>query len=294
MDYDFINEVVNQMDNIQEEHFVIRPEMAVVRTGNMIFHQVKAKNPPFIINDYRMGYLHKGWIRAEFNLMERKVEEGMITVLLPGTIVDPIEISDDLEVRGMMLFDSFPMPFSADKMPAAFSGQRRDFSIMATPDEREMCRMLFDTLWLAVHQQPADPDMINALVKTIMCHFDGIYMRGQGLQQGGTTTANNLFGRFFRLVNLFGKKEHRLAFYADKLCVTPRYLGTVVHEESGTTAKEWIDRATIAEAKVMLRHDNTPVSLIADELNFANVSFFCKYFKRLTGLTPQQFRNGKG
>ena len=212
------------------------------------------------------------------------MEEGMMTVLLPGTIVEPIEISDDLDVHGLILFDSFPMPFAADDMPAAFHGQRRDFSIMATPDDREMFRLLFDTVWLAIRQQPVDQSVLKGLVRTIMCLLDGIYLRG-------LTAANNLFGRFFRLVNLYGKKEHRLAFYADKLCVTPRYLGTVVHEESGATAKEWIDRATVAEAKVLLRHDNAPVSLIADELNFPNVSFFCKYFKHHTGLTPQQFRN---
>ena len=85
----------------------------------------------------------------------------------------------------------------------------------------------------------------------------------------------------------------RLAFYAEKLCITSRYLGTVILNESGVGAKEWIDRAVISTAKVLLRHSDKQTTQIADELNFPNASFFCKYFKRLTRLTPQQYRKGE-
>lgn len=94
-------------------------------------------------------------------------------------------------------------------------------------------------------------------------------------------------------MNLYGQREHQLGFYADKLCITSRYLGTVILSESGVGAKEWIDRAIISAAKVQLRHSDRQTTQIADELNFPNVSFFCKYFKRLTGFTPQQYRKQK-
>ena len=81
-----------------------------------------------------------------------------------------------------------------------------------------------------------------------------------------------------------------MAFYAEKMCLTDRYLGTVVKAVSGQTGKEWIDRALITSAKVMLKHSDRTVVQIADELHFPTVSFFCKYFKRLTNLTPNQFR----
>ena len=61
---------------------------------------------------------------------------------------------------------------------------------------------------------------------------------------------------------------------------------------AGVTAKDWIDRATITLAKVMLRHTTKNISQISDELHFPNDSFFCKYFKRLTGHTPLGWRNG--
>lgn len=99
-----------------------------------------------------------------------------------------------------------------------------------------------------------------------------------------------LFDTFIRLVNSHGKHERKLSFYADKMCITPRYLGISVKQASGITAKEWIDRAVMTHAKVMLKYSNKLVAEIAYELNFPSVSFFCKYFKLATGLTPQEYR----
>ena len=78
--------------------------------------------------------------------------------------------------------------------------------------------------------------------------------------------------------------------YARKMCLTDRYLGTVVKAISGQTGKEWIDRALITSAKVLLKHSDKSIAQIAEELDFPTVSFFCKYFKRLTQITPNQFR----
>lgn len=75
------------------------------------------------------------------------------------------------------------------------------------------------------------------------------------------------------------------------MCMCERYLGTLVRKASGVTAKEWIDRAVVTAAKVMLCHTRMPVGEIAYRLHFANDSFFCKYFRRLTGVTPTEFRS---
>lgn len=85
-------------------------------------------------------------------------------------------------------------------------------------------------------------------------------------------------------------REHQIAFYADRLCLTERYLGTLVHQVSGVTAQEWIDRAIIMEIKVKLRHTNLSLKQISDDLNFPNPSIFSKYFKRLTSMTPLEYK----
>lgn len=77
------------------------------------------------------------------------------------------------------------------------------------------------------------------------------------------------------------------------MCLTTRYLGTVVRQTSGITAKDWIDRALIIHAKTQLLHSGKSVARIAEELNFPNPAFFSKYFKRITGVTPLAFARAK-
>lgn len=77
-----------------------------------------------------------------------------------------------------------------------------------------------------------------------------------------------LFRRFIALVNQHSKHERSVNFYADKLCLTPHYLSSVIRETSGQTVMQWINQAVILEAKVLLKHSNLLVFQISDELNF--------------------------
>ena len=80
-------------------------------------------------------------------------------------------------------------------------------------------------------------------------------------------------------------------FYADKLFVTPKHLSAVLKEISGRTAGEWIDHRVILEAKMLLRTTGMNIQEISLALNFSNQSFFGKYFKHLTGISPRDYRS---
>jgi AraC-like DNA-binding protein len=75
------------------------------------------------------------------------------------------------------------------------------------------------------------------------------------------------------------------------MCITEKYLCLVVKSTSGKTPREWIDRAAVNNAKVLLKHTDMQISQISDRMNFPRSSAFCKYFKRKTGLTPQEYRD---
>jgi len=84
---------------------------------------------------------------------------------------------------------------------------------------------------------------------------------------------------------------HRsVEFYADKLSLTPKYLTTVVRETSGKTAHDWIIEYVILSAKALLKSTNITIQEISDRLNFPSQSFFGKYFKQQTGMSPVEYR----
>ena len=91
-------------------------------------------------------------------------------------------------------------------------------------------------------------------------------------------------------MNQHSKHERSVNFYADKLSLTPHYQSSVIRETSGQAVLQWINQAVILEAKVLLKHSNLLVFQISDELNFPNPSFFSKFFKRMTGMTPAEYQ----
>ncbi|MBQ9202179.1 MAG: AraC family transcriptional regulator [Bacteroidales bacterium] len=100
-----------------------------------------------------------------------------------------------------------------------------------------------------------------------------------------------IFGEFLRQLSLHYKEHGDVAFYARLLCLTPKYLSTTVKRISGKTAGEWIQSQVIEEAKTLLKTSRLSVKEIAAELGFPSQSFFGKYFRQHTGMTPKTYRN---
>ena len=102
---------------------------------------------------------------------------------------------------------------------------------------------------------------------------------------------NRIPDLFINLVQKYFKTERFLDFYASKLEITPKHLSRTLKAITGCTAVEWIERYVILEAKVLLKSTNMNIQQIADELNFPSQSFFGKYFKKVVGTSPKEFRN---
>lgn len=84
-----------------------------------------------------------------------------------------------------------------------------------------------------------------------------------------------------------------MQYYADKLCITPKYLTIITRQISGRNATSWITHTAILNAKSLLTGTRLTVQQISNKLNFPNPSFFGQYFLRHTGMTPKEFRRSK-
>ena len=272
------------------EHIYFTDELGIVHGNPVVFQLIIRQQPPFVIDDYRLGIVVRGHAHVSINLVEKHFQPGMIVFVGPGSIIHPISFSDDLELFGMALFTQFPMPFAPDQLPSAFNGQVRDFQIQGQEADVQTIRHIIDTLWHVVHQDDYNRQTVSSLVAALMHHYDGLYRRHADKMQASQSREQTIFDRFLYLVNRHAQQEHHIAFYADKMCLTERYLGTVIRQASGVTAKEWIDRALVTRIKVELKHSDKTIIQISDNLNFPNPSFFCKYFKRLTGLSPREYQ----
>lgn len=129
-------------------------------------------------------------------------------------------------------------------------------------------------------------NLLNSLVYEII----SCYANGAAETQSSRQDA--IFREFMQHVFRDHKTERTLEYYAGKMCITTRYLSATVKEKTGYTATYWIDSMVTAEAKNLLRTTDLSVQQIAQEMNFANASFFGQYFRKHAGITPLRYRNG--
>lgn len=291
MDYTRMREILSPHFAHMSESSFINKELGMIYGSPNAFMLAKHHSqPPFVFDDYRMGIYVRGEARAIINLVERNLTPGTLVFLGPGTIINPIYFGDNLELYGLGLFADFPMPFAKEKMPSAFNGQVRDFEIKVDESDIITARHFIDTIWHLVHQPDYNRQTLSSIVAAMMYHYDGLYRKHIDLLKASQSREQTIFDRFIYLVNQHATREHQVGFYADKMCLNEHYLGTVIRQASGITAKEWIDRALIEHIKIELKYSDKPIAQISQEMDFPNPSFFSKYFKRLTNQTPLEYK----
>ncbi len=99
----------------------------------------------------------------------------------------------------------------------------------------------------------------------------------------------NLFRQFIDLLNEYANKEREVQFYADKLNITPKYLSTITNAYSGKNASLWIAEYVVTLAKNLMREKNCRIQDVSEMLNFPSQSFFGRFFKRTTGISPKRY-----
>ena len=265
----------------------IDDHLAIIHSSAELLKLIIHQQPPFTFDDRRLGIILRGKADININLVDKHLTAGTLAFIGPGTIISPIRFSPDFELYGFGIPADFPLP---GQLPQAFNGQLRDFQLPAAEADVATARNILDTLWHVVHQEDYAIQTVSSLIFAQMNHYDVLFHRYTDQQQNQQTREQTIFDRFIQLVNQHAQREHHITFYAQRMCLTERYLGTVIRQTSGVTAKEWIDRAIVARIKVELRHTSKTITQIPDEMNFPNPSFFNKYFKRLTGMPPAEFR----
>lgn len=247
-------------------------------------------NTPYLIEEYRMGFVKKGSFKSVINLKEYALDKGCMVFVSPGTIAEPIYSSEDLELAGVVIPQDMFHLATRNVIPDIFNGERKAGAKRMTTDEFNLINDLFDVLLRLVNTTGANTPETYGMISTIANCYNSQFLKDMEFS-ATNQSATSIFNRFINMVSANCGKQRKVGFYADKICVTERYLSTVISQTSGVTAKDWIDKAVITQAKLLLIYGNRQVIQIADELNFPNPSFFCKYFKRLVGCTPHEYRS---
>lgn len=132
----------------------------------------------------------------------------------------------------------------------------------------------------------------NRLQNALLEAYDLVLRRaGEQLRQTeNTSRQQEIFARFMDLVGRHYAEEREVSYYAEQLCISTRYLSSIVRSVTNHTAKEIIDHTVLLEIKSLLQTTDLSVQEIAYRLNFPDQSYLGRFFRKQTGLSPTRFR----
>jgi YesN/AraC family two-component response regulator len=135
-----------------------------------------------------------------------------------------------------------------------------------------------------------DDLLVRMYLNILLIEIERLYQHKQQNEDARVPKRQQMVAQFRKLVSQHFLRKRQVSDYAALLYVTPHYLNDTVKEITGKPASEFIYEALIAEAKSHLIQTENTVTQIATELNYSDQSYFCRFFKKHTGLSPQEFR----
>lgn len=255
-----------------------------------VIHFIPMEGQPYLLTEGRVVFFRAGTLRLRINLREVEFKAGDLLAVSPGTVFEFLYISSDLDLAMLAFSNSLMENWQKEELLQTYLQGRLFLHLSLTVKEVQRMEQLFALLWEVVHDRPFPRASVQSLISLCFHQLDFVRKSSQSTESQQHTRQEEVFNRFLELVNKYAARERSITFYADRLFLTPRYLSTLVRQASGRTVMDWVNEAVMQEAKLMLRHTDKLVYQIADELNFPNASFFSKYFRRMAGMTPNDYR----
>lgn len=223
------------------------------------------------------------------------LSRNTMCVAFPGTIIQAFDTQEGFESYTLAIDIDFLRELNIPSANSIHISMRENPCVVLTDEElqsiMEICKMMHrkdSRTQHPYHQQ------INVLTLTLLCYeLAGIYQRDIPVKRQPCTRQDMIFRRFMTLLATDIITSREVKYYADKLCISPKYLTIVTRQMSSRSASDWITRSAILNAKAKLATTNLTVQQISDQLNFPNPSFFGQYFLRHTGMTPKEYRRSK-
>lgn len=246
------------------------------------------------LEDASIAFCRQGNAHIEIDLHTYEITPNTQIVLLPGSILNIIHFSPDFRISFVTCSNELFREVTARLEPSFFRFLKEDPCYVLPKEHTKV----INGLVLSMEDLYNDRDnrfrlqmARNYIQNFLLDMYDKTYRLFMQKRPEGVTRQEELFKRFILLVQKHCTTQRDVTFYATELFITARYLSTVIQNVSGTTAKNIIDKHVILEIKALLKSTDLSIQEIAHKLCFPDQSFFGRYFKKHTGISPLKFRH---
>ncbi len=270
------------------DNYKINDDLLLLKSSELLRMEIG----PFMSDMIIAIILKRGTLKLIIDMLEYEAKSPCMIIILPQQIFKITRLPDDLDGTTIMLSKEFSDSLFNEY--AAFNQLRKTVEINPITYFVEGVREAFDT-YLKLLEDLINSPMrlykLEAAKHLTLSMFYGMVSSLHDLNEIKPIDRQTiLFKQFERELKLNYKREREVAFYADKLCISPKYLSAIVLEQTGMSALKVINEYVANECQALLLSSNLTLQQISDKLNFPSQSVFSKFFKRMTGLSPRDYR----
>lgn len=245
---------------------------------------------------FKVGYattviITKGELIGKIDLVSYHAKAPSLVVMMPGQILEHSKISDDFEGMIIIMSSEFISQIDMKSQFQTTLSIQRNPTLQLNDDGLKALTTYYQMLKSAIllkdneYRLEITKNLTRALYYGMKSY---VHVEPEDTKK---SRGEQLTHDFIELVKEHCMQYRTIQYYADTMCITPKYLSAVIKQTSNKGAADWIDECVLLQAKVLLNSSNLNIQQIANELNFPSQSFFGKYFKRLTGLSPKEYRD---
>ena len=254
----------------------------------------------------------KGKARLQVNYKDWQLYEGAVITLFPNDVVElkvegdckspetengdckSPQTANSFQVEMLKYNPSLLREASLQLEQTVYSSLREDRCRQDTPVVTNIINGMFALLKVYFDQSECTciSQLVLCQLKAFFIGFHEYLQRNPQYRPDEVKSyrVRELFNRFMMLLEKDYKISRDVNYYAEQMNISSKYLTNIVNQVTGHTPKTIIDQYVILQLKLHLKRSTQSIKEMAWEFHFADVSFFCRYFKKHTGLTPQQIR----
>lgn len=283
----------SSIEDITPADHRIGDDILLIDNSHTMRAELSSDNEPFRI-DMTMAIIYEqGSADLKINMRDYHIEAPAVLLVLNDQIYQSAGHSEDLRSKVILMSRSFSDSLFANSgeiLPLKSSIMKNP--VMKIENEENVFGQFFQLLQNIAASPRQEFKIESARHLTLSMFYGYSHLKHEVNEIKSTNSRQEeIFTKFTELLERHHKKEREIAFYADKMCITSKHLSQVIKDYTGKTALGIIEEYVIAEAKSMLLSTTMSIQQISDELNFPSQSVFGKYFKRVTGISPSEYRN---
>lgn len=248
-------------------------------------------NNPGMLDGIAFCICLKGNVTIKVNSKIYNINHSMAIVIMPNHIVEPIERSENLEMNLLVI----SLKYFADINLDVEAVKRLELNpcIDISDVDKEILADMFLTVKKLCDSNlnRCNNKVLFGMIETIVLKLESLVFNSPAQSQSAKVSRpEEITQQFLKMVITSYKEARTIDMYANELCVSPKYLTQVVRQTTGETPFEWMNKIVMIGAKNLIRTKNISIIQVSEELNFPNPSFFGRFFKKHSGMTPLEFR----